>query len=123
MVQAATKEDENATDVPSAMDTDISSVAPKKPDAEVVAFLLAANVALMEKNVKVKHAAASGRVLRTTSALRKRLTAAILRQFISVHLPSSAPLAAQLISVLGQVHSIWLSSNSFLTDRHHFCKL
>lgn len=122
MVQTGVKDDDHATDAPSAMDTDTSTVAPKKPDAEVVASLLAVNVALMEKNVKAKHAAASGRVLRTTSAIRKRLTAAILRQFISVHLPSSAPLAAQLVEALEKVHSIYSFFDRVFADRNRAYK-
>lgn len=77
---------------------------PEKSDAEKVAAQLAANVALIEKSVKQKETRmGSGRLLRTTAAVRRRLTRAILQDFISTHLPADSPIRPVLLAVLEQV--------------------
>lgn len=103
MVQAA---DKPKGDTPSAMEVDSVPEVSKKLNSELVVSLLASNVALIEKNVKSKHAAASSRVLRITSAVRKKLTVDILQQFIVTHVPSSAPLAADMMTALKLEHGL-----------------
>lgn len=77
---------------------------PKQTDAEQAAAQLASNVALIERSVKAKETRmGSGRLLRTTAAIRRRLTRAILQDFITKHLPQDSPSRPTLLAVLEQV--------------------
>ena len=78
--------------------------APEQSDAEKVAAQLAANVALIEKSVKQKETRmGSGRLLRTTAAIRRKLSRAILQDFISRSLPEDSAMRPVLLAVLEQV--------------------
>lgn len=92
-----------APDAAAAMETANETKPLEKTESELVAAQLASIVALIEKNVKSKQAAASGRVLRTTTAVRKRLSRPILQAFIKQHLPGDSPSASLLLSAIEQV--------------------
>ena len=100
------KEDQPAQSVPNGDAAKGAEKAPEKTDAQKVAAQLDANVALVEKSVKAKETRmGSGRLLRTTAGIRKRLTRAILQQFIARHLPEDAPLRPILLAILEQVQT------------------
>lgn len=94
-------------------------------DAEKVAAQLAANAALIEKSVKLKETRmASGRLLRTTAAIRRRLTRAILQDFISKYLPEDSAMRPVLLAVLeqvtasrGQWHCTWHRNDAQVVSR------
>lgn len=109
MAQAADQNDQPAGkpavngDAASPMDTE-EPAAPEQSDAEKVAAQLAANVPLIEKSVKLKETRmGSGRLLRSTAAIRRRLTRAITQDFISRHLPEDSAMRPVLLAVLEQV--------------------
>lgn len=86
------------------MDTDEEPAAPEQSDAQKVAAQLAANVALIEKSVKQKETRmGSGRLLRTTAAIRRKFSRAILQQFVSISLPDDSAMRPVLLAVLEQV--------------------
>lgn len=81
--------------------------APEQSDAQKVAAQLAANLALIEKSVKQKETRmGSGRLLRTTAAIRRKLSRAILQQFISSSLPEDSAMRPVLLAVLEQVNPL-----------------
>ena len=103
MTQPSDRPGDDALDSATAMETDGGTKPREKTECELVASQLASAVALIEKNVKSKQATASGRVLRTTAAVRRRLSTPILQNFISQHLPRDSPSAPMLLSAIEQV--------------------
>jgi 26S proteasome regulatory subunit N3 len=109
MAAAADQKDETIKpvangDAAAPMDTE-EPAAPEQSDAEKVAAQLTSNVALIEKSVKQKETRmGSGRLLRTTAAIRRKLSRAILQEFISQNLPEDSAMRPVLLAVLEQVN-------------------